>query len=293
MINDPFDNIYSSEINSDEFPNLELPRNFDSCPDFYHENSEYFHINNISEETSKDFEMNINQNIETVLEEEKVEDNKEITEPESREKKIKFITSTTSNENINAFEENKEFRYDNEVQKIKSHFLKSLWRFLNNKHHKIMNINSNRIYSEFLKKIKYKCYSSTKKEDNLLFLKLKIKDLFNQEISGYYSGEDKNINKQNIDNFFKNYKNIKKSNELYDILENKTIEEMLNSYANGDYKEKGFYLENDLALIKEKSKNKKGVILEKYIETLREIVKNFRKIFEEKSGRNKPSKNHK
>ena len=256
MINDPFDNIYSSEINSDEFPNLELPRNFDSCPDFYHENSEYFHINNISEETSKDFEMNINQNIETVLEEEKDEDYKEITEPESREKKIKFITSTTSNENINAFEENKEFRYDNEVQKIKSHFLKSLWRFLNNKHHKIMNINSNRIYSEFLKKIKYKCYSSTKKEDNLLFLNLKIKDLFS-------------------------------------ILENKTIEEMLNSYANGDYKEEGFYLENDLALIEEKSKNKKGVILEKYIETLRETVKNFRKIFEEKSGRNKFSKKYK
>ena len=68
---------------------------------------------------------------------------------------------------------------------------------------------------------------------------------------------------------------------------------MLNSYVKGDYKEEGFYLENDLALIKEKSKNKKGVILEKYIETLRETVKNFRKIFEEKSGRNKFSKKYK
>jgi len=156
-----------------------------------------------------------------------------------------------------------------------------------------MNINLNRIYSEFLKKIKYKYYSSTKKEDNLLFLEFKIKDLFSNEISGYYSEEDKNINKQNIDNFFKNYKNIKESNELYDILENKTVEEMLNSYVKGDYKEEGFYLENDLALIEEKSKNKKGVILEKYIETLRETVKNFRKIFEEKSGRNKFSKKYK
>jgi len=90
-----------------------------------------------------------------------------------------------------------------------------------------------------------------------------------------------------------NYNNIKGSNELYDILENKTVEDMLNSYAKGDYKEEGFYLENDLDIIKQKSKKKEGVILEKYIETLRKNVKNFRKIFEEKSGRNKFSKKYK
>ena len=289
MINNPFDYFYSSEINSEEYPSLELTRNLDSFHDFFHEDFEYNPISYITKETSKNLEMNLYQNKETVLKEEKDENNK----AGSKEKKIKFKISTNSNKNINVNEDNKEFRYDDEVQKIKGYFLKSLWRFLNNKHHKIININLNRIYSEFLKKIKYKYYSSTKKEDNLLFLEFKIKDLFNQEISGYYSEEDKNINKQNIDNFFKNYKNIKEINELYDILENKYVEQMLNSYVKGDYKEEGFYLENDLALIKEKSKNKKGVILEKYIETLREIVKNFRKIFEEKSGRNKPSKNHK
>ena len=154
-------------------------------------------------------------------------------------------------------------------------------------------MNLNIIYWEFLKKIKYEYYCSTKKEDNLLFLKLKIKELFSQEISGYYSEENKNFNKQNINNFLLNYNNIKGSNELYDILENKTVEDMLNSYAKGDYKEEGFYLENDLDIIKQKSKKKEGVILEKYIETLRKNVKNFRKIFEEKSGRNKFSKKYK
>ena len=292
MQNNSFDDFNSSEIFYEDYPSLGLDMKFDSAPHLFqnYEDFENLQLNYITEEESKDLETLINKNKELQLKDEKDEDIKNIGESKTKEQKIKFTSLPNPN---NTKKEIYRFRYDDEIQKMKGYFLKSLLNFLNYKYNKIIKLNLNIIYWEFLKKIKYEYYRSTKKEDNLLFLKLKIKELFSQEISGYYSEENKNFNKQNINNFLLNYNNIKGSNELYDILENKTVEDMLNSYAKGDYKEEGFYLENDLDIIKQKSKKKEGVILEKYIETLRETVKNFRKIFEEKSGRNKFSKKYK
>ena len=292
MQNNSFDDFNSSEIFYEDYPSLGLDMKFDSAPQYFqnYEDFENLQLNYITEEESKDLETLINKNKELQLKDEKDEDIKNIGESKTKEQKIKFTSLPNPN---NTKKEIYRFRYDDEIQKMKGYFLKSLLNFLNYKYNKIIKLNLNIIYWEFLKKIKYEYYCSTKKEDNLLFLKLKIKELFSQEISGYYSEENKNFNKQNINNFLLNYNNIKGSNELYDILENKTVEDMLNSYAKGDYKEEGFYLENDLDIIKQKSKKKEGVILEKYIETLRKNVKNFRKIFEEKSGRNKFSKKYK
>ena len=292
MQNNSFDDFNSSEIFYEDYPSLGLDMKFDSTPHLSqnYEDFENLQLNYITEEESKDLETLINKNKELQLKDEKDEDIKNIGESKTKEQKIKFTSLPNPN---NTKKEIYRFRYDDEIQKMKGYFLKSLLNFLNYKYNKIIKLNLNIIYWEFLKKIKYEYYRSTKKEDNLLFLKLKIKELFSQEISGYYSEENKNFNKQNINNFLLNYNNIKGSNELYDILENKTVEDMLNSYAKGDYKEEGFYLENDLDIIKQKSKKKEGVILEKYIETLRKNVKNFRKIFEEKSGRNKFSKKYK
>lgn len=292
MQNNSFDYFNSSEIFYEDYPSLGLDMKFDSAPHLFqnYEDFENLQLNYITEEESKDLETLINKNKELQLKDEKDEDIKNIGESKTKEQKIKFTSLPNPN---NTKKEIYRFRYDDEIQKMKGYFLKSLLNFLNYKYNKIIKLNLNIIYWEFLKKIKYEYYRSTKKEDNLLFLKLKIKELFSQEISGYYSEENKNFNKQNINNFLLNYNNIKGSNELYDILENKTVEDMLNSYAKGDYKEEGFYLENDLDIIKQKSKKKEGVILEKYIETLRETVKNFRKIFEEKSGRNKFTKKFK
>ena len=292
MQNSSFDDFNSSEIFYEDYPSLGLDMKFDSAPHLFqnYEDFENLQLNYITEEESKDLETLINKNKELQLKDEKDEDIKNIGESKTKEQKIKFTSLPNPN---NTKKEIYRFRYDDEIQKMKGYFLKSLLNFLNYKYNKIIKLNLNIIYWEFLKKIKYEYYRSTKKEDNLLFLKLKIKELFSQEISGYYSEENKNFNKQNINNFLLNYNNIKGSNELYDILENKTVEDMLNSYAKGDYKEEGFYLENDLDIIKQKSKKKEGVILEKYIETLRKNVKNFRKIFEEKSGRNKFSKKYK
>ena len=292
MQNNSFDDFNSSEIFYEDYPSLGLDMKFDSAPHLFqnYEDFENLQLNYITEEESKDLETLINKNKELQLKDEKDEDIKNIGESKTKEQKIKFTSLPNPN---NTKKEIYRFRYDDEIQKMKGYFLKSLLNFLNYKYNKIIKLNLNIIYWEFLKKIKYEYYRSTKKEDNLLFLKLKIKELFSQEISGYYSEENKNFNKQNINNFLLNYNNIKGSNELYDILENKTVEDMLNSYAKGDYKEEGFYLENDLDIIKQKSKKKEGVILEKYIETLRKNVKNFRKIFEEKSVRNKFSKKYK
>ena len=165
--------------------------------------------------------------------------------------------------------------------------MKNLLLFLNNKYEKIMILNHQKNIFKFLRRIKYDFYKSTKIIENLNFLDLRIKDLFSKDISKLYSENSRNLNKENIDYFCNNLKKYKGGEELYNILVNKTVEEMLICYANGDYINEGFYLEVDLNKIKEKNIKKEGVNIEKYIEKLRNMVKNFRNIFLNKSVRKK------
>jgi len=151
MQNNSFDDFNSSEIFYEDYPSLGLDMKFDSAPHLSqnYEDFENLQLNYITEEASKDLETLINKNKELQL---KDEDIKNIGESKTKEQKIKFTSLPNPN---NTKKEIYRFRYDDEIQKMKGYFLKSLLNFLNYKYNKIIKLNLNIIYWEFLKKIKY------------------------------------------------------------------------------------------------------------------------------------------
>ena len=157
MQNNSFDDFNSSEMFYEDYPSLGLDMKFDSTPHLSqnYEDFENLQLNYITEEESKDLETLINKNKELQLKDEKDEDIKNIGESKTKEQKIKFTSLPNPN---NTKKEIYRFRYDDEIQKMKGYFLKSLLNFLNYKYNKIIKLNLNIIYWEFLKKIKYEYY---------------------------------------------------------------------------------------------------------------------------------------
>ena len=65
----------------------------------------------------------------------------------------------------------------------------------------------------------------------------------------------------------------------------KTVEQLLKAYINGDYENEGFYIENDLKKEKEKMINNGEDNIDDYIERFLETAKNFGNIFKKKIPR--------
>jgi len=68
---------------------------------------------------------------------------------------------------------------------------------------------------------------------------------------------------------------------------NKTVEELLSNYVNGDYKNEGYFIENELNKEKEKMKNQgeNDIYISDYINKFINIARNFGKIFRNKTSR--------
>ena len=67
----------------------------------------------------------------------------------------------------------------------------------------------------------------------------------------------------------------------------KTVEELLNNYINGDYEDDGFFIENDLDKKRKKMINNKEEDVDDYTQKFLETAKNFRNIFRNKIPRRK------
>ena len=70
----------------------------------------------------------------------------------------------------------------------------------------------------------------------------------------------------------------------------KTVEELLNNYINGDYEDDGFFIENDLDKERKKMINNKEEDVDDYTQKFLETAKNFRNIFRNKIPRRKKGK---
>ena len=84
-----------------------------------------------------------------------------------------------------------------------------------------------------------------------------------------------------------NYVYLKnEAKEIISIM-NKTVEELLNNYVNGDYKNEGYFIENELNKEKEKMKNQgeNDIYISDYINKFINIARNFGKIFRNKISR--------
>ena len=193
-----------------------------------------------------------------------------------RKKKDEF--NKNNNEDKNYHSKSKQ---DNVIHKIKVIFIESTMNFIN-KRYEVFAAKKGNKNAKFLLRIKSEFTESIQKDTNLLFLNTKIKDLFSSDLSGKYTNFNKDYNKTII-------KELYQKNEANDVIEimEKTVEELLQNYINGDYEEEGFYIENDLKNVREKMDNNEEKNVDDYTQYFLETAKNFGKIFRNKIPRRK------
>lgn len=172
-------------------------------------------------------------------------------------------------------------KQDNIIHKIKVFFIESTMNFIN-KRFKDFEAKKGNKSAKLLSRIKSEFTNTIKKEKNLIFLNTKIKDLFSCDLSEKYINLNKNFNKTKIKELYQ--KN--EADEVIDIME-KTVEELLQNYINGDYEEEGFYIENDLNKERKKMIMNEEEDVDNYTQNFLETAKNFGYIFRNKIARRK------
>ena len=183
------------------------------------------------------------------------------------------------------YDNNKEYhskmKEDNLIQKIKVVFVNSSMNFIN-KRHKNYKIKINQKYERLVYKIKSEFAQVIKKDENLKFLQTSIRALFSSDLSEKYSKQIKDFNRNQIAQLYRD----NKEKEVIEILD-KTVNCLLNDYAEGKYKDEGFSLDIDLNEIKEKMEKNNEKNINNYIQEYKAKVKDFGNIFEKKISRNR------
>ena len=197
-----------------------------------------------------------------------------------RKKKID-ISRNGNDDHDNNKEYHSKMKEDNLIQKIKVVFVNSSMNFIN-KRHKNYKIKINQKYERLVYKIKSEFAQVIKKDENLKFLQTSIRDLFSSDLSEKYSKQIKDFNRNQIAQLYRD----NKEKEVIEILD-KTVNCLLNDYAEGKYKDEGFSLDIDLNEIKEKMEKNNEKNINNYIQEYKAKVKDFGNIFEKKISRNR------
>ena len=172
------------------------------------------------------------------------------------------------------------YSQDNIIRKIKVHFYKSLRNYLN-KLYNIYQINElgSKETIKFIKQVSAAEKRKISKDENLKWFDMKIRDIFDVEISTKYKGEN-DYNKRLIKEIYE--KN--KAKKVIEVLE-KTVREMYNIYTSLDKLEGFENLYEFLNKIRNEEDNDKN-----YLENFEDIGLNLEKKFEDKRKRDN---NHK
>ena len=207
------------------------------------------------------------------------------TEDRKTLKRINKLLEDISRNGNDDYDNNKEYhskmKEDNLIQKIKVVFVNSSMNFIN-KRHKNYKIKINQKYERLVYKIKSEFAQVIKKDENLKFLQTSIRDLFSSDLSEKYSKQIKDFNRNQIAQLYRD----NKEKEVIEILD-KTVNCLLNDYAEGKYKDEGFSLDIDLNEIKEKMEKNNEKNINNYIQEYKAKVKDFGNIFEKKISRNR------
>lgn len=196
-------------------------------------------------------------------------------------KKKRDISRNGNDDYDNNKEYHSKMKEDNLIQKIKVVFVNSSMNFIN-KRHKNYKIKINQKYERLVYKIKSEFAQVIKKDENLKFLQTSIRDLFSSDLSEKYSKQIKDFNRNQIAQLYRD----NKEKEVIEILD-KTVNCLLNDYAEGKYKDEGFSLDIDLNEIKEKMEKNNEKNINNYIQEYKAKVKDFGNIFEKKISRNR------
>ena len=178
------------------------------------------------------------------------------------------------------------FSMDNIIRKIKASFLLRTMKFINHEYGEYLRKRQRKKIAKLIQPISPDESRKIKKEDNLKWFDLKIKDFYSNKISSKCHNHEEDENKIKIKKLYNEEKD--KSMKIFQILEMK-IKEMYDIYINDEIPE-GFEeyknLKDDIDKLKEDMKKKNEEGIEKYISEYEKTAKNLYLIFIEKKSRN-------
>lgn len=178
------------------------------------------------------------------------------------------------------------FSMDNIIRKIKASFLLRTMKYINYEYGEYLHKRQRKKIAKLIQPISPTESRKIKKEDNLKWFDLKIKDFYSNKISLKCHNHEEDENKIKIKKLYNEEKD--KSLKIFKILEMK-IQDMYNIYIKDEITE-GFEeyknLKDDISKLYEDMKIKNEEKIEEYIKEYEKIAKNLFKIFNEKKSRN-------
>ena len=158
----------------------------------------------------------------------KDDDKTRATSKKHNSNKLELIKKEEKIFNIIKYKVHNKFGQDNMIRKIKRAFIRSLLNYINKKYEEYQRRNNHKKF-KLLKQISPKTVTEIKKENNLKWLNMTIKDVLSKEISTKYKKNNSfvNYNEKQINKLYKDGK-VK---EVIDILE-KTVRDLYNIFIN-------------------------------------------------------------
>jgi hypothetical protein len=172
---------------------------------------------------------------------------------------------------------------DNIIRKIKGRFHEKLRIYINEEYKKYISKKyiKKRKTKNWLKKINPKVSRKIKKEENMKWFKLKIYEIFSENVSIRYSSSSPDYNKKKINNLF----SLGDANDLIEIL-NSNVEDYFRKYVN-DEKIEGFKtLKDDIKELRADMESSKQNNINEYLKKYEYTAKNLKEIFNKKNPRN-------
>ena len=171
---------------------------------------------------------------------------------------------------------------DNIIRKIKGRFHEKLRIYINEEYKKYISKKyiKKRKIKNWLKKINPKVSRKIKKEENMKWFKLKIYEIFSENVSIRYSSSSPDYNKKKINNLF----SLGDANDLIEIL-NSNVEDYFRKYVN-DEKIEGFKtLKDDIKELRADMESSKQNNINEYLKKYEYTAKNLKEIFNKKNPR--------
>ena len=185
--------------------------------------------------------------------------------------------------NSNLIGKHDKFSEDNIIRKFKGRFHEKCRLYINNVYKRYLLNHKHDIkkVNDLLQRISPKISRKIKKEDNLKWLKMNLKQVFSENVSEKCSLYPADYNKNNISKLYEE----NEAKEVIDIL-NKPVKEMLGYFINNNEIPGFDTLDKDTIELENKMKNNNEERINKYINKYRRTSKNFESIFINKSSRN-------
>ena len=208
----------------------------------------------------------------------------------NKDKKELIFDVKRDNKNIGRIKKNSnligkhdKFSEDNIIRKFKGRFHEKCRIYINNEYKRYLLNHKHDIkkVNDLLQRISPKISRKIKKEDNLKWLEMNLKQVFSQNVSEKCSLYPTDYNKNNISKLYE-------ENEAKDVINilNKPVKEMLGYFIN-NIEIPGFdTLDKDIIELENKMKIDNEEKINNYINKYIRTSKNFESIFINKSSRN-------